>query len=371
MPRFKTALRFITAAAFAVPALLGLLQFCTFTFSGGGITETFSLSPIDMITGKTAGFSDGVLASSPLLGASFFIIPLVGLICCLISNADTRASITGVTALVGFAYIFFATDFIIPASVYYGKPLEQVYAEHMSLDSVIYNRTMAGNIMWFFYLVALVCSLAAFVVFMREMRLSAQNAYDEYYPEEEEWQEGDETDFGEIDETQPQDYGEDGEWEAYDEAQPEEASEDEEPEESEAEVESDEECEEPRETEEPEEKDNAETPAESTDNAEGENTAEEDDDSLIIAETTEAHETDINFKKLNFNRKKTLNPPKPSPAQTKATDEHEVQSAPAFFADDDSAAPNTKGICPKCGAKLRKGNVFCKKCGARTDIPQE
>lgn len=328
MPRFKTALRFITAAAFAVPALLGLLQFCTFTFSGGGITETFSLSPIDMITGKTAGFSDGVLASSPLLGASFFIIPLVGLICCLISNADTRASITGVTALIGFAFIYFATDFIIPASVYYGKPLEQVYAEHMSLDSVIFNRTVSGNIMWFFYLVALVCSLTAFVVFMREMRLSAQNAYDdEYYPEDEEWQEGDEADFEEFDETQPQDYGEDGESEACDEAQPEEASEDEEPEESEteaeaeAEVESNEECEEPREAEKPEEKDDAEAD-------EAEATAE-------------------------------------------SADEQKVQSAPAFFADDDSIAPTAKGVCPKCGAKLRKGNVFCKKCGARTDIPQE
>lgn len=365
MPRIKTALRFIAAAAFAVPMLLGLLTFCTFTFSGGGISESFSLSPVELITGKSVDFSERVLASSPLLGVSFFLIPLIGLIGCLIANADTRAAVTGATSLIGFAYIFFVTDLIIPSSVYFGKPLEQVFSERLSPDSVIYSKSMAGNAMWIFYLLAFLCAAATFIIFLREMRLSAKNAdNEEYYSEDEGWPNEDEAGFNEIDEIEPPAYG-DEDYEDEEDAgedMPEEVA-------SASKYEEDYEAEPEKAEELP--KDGSETESEAIP---AEISADESDP-LIIPETAEAHETDIAFKKLNFNRKKALKPQKPSLTQTKDDKEpaKAAEAQPVFLTDSDDNnteaneifTVDENGCCPRCGAKLRPSNVFCKKCGAR------
>lgn len=203
MPRFKTGLRIAMAVAFAIPLLLGFVSFCTFTFSSGGTGIDFHLSPLEMITGKTVDFSSQVLGRSPLLGALFFLIPVIGLIGCLIPKADVRAAIAAISSLGGAVYLFL-TGYLIPDSVFYDKPLQQVFTAHLSPDQVTYGMTLAGNAMWVFYLLALISAAVTFIVFLRDMKSAMNDTADMAYDdgairlEDEE-----ETYFDEIDEIEP------------------------------------------------------------------------------------------------------------------------------------------------------------------------
>lgn len=406
MSRFKTALRIAAAAAFAVPALLGLLSFCTFTFyNGEALAGEFNLSPLQMLIG--VDFSGRVI-SNPLLGASFFLIPLMGLACCLIKNDDTRASVTGVTSLIGFVYIRFVTDKIIPSAIY-TKSMEQTFSESFSSNRATYGMTAAGNMMWIFYIIAFVLAMTTFVMFLHEIRVNAQKNYDEeYYAEDETWSEdGESAYFDVVDEINP-DYSEDEDYQQYEDY--EEETEEDIPESKDinddemahfeaAFAQLDAELAQAANEYSPEdddvapqeksEKETAETaeetymPNSNTDadlieeavtevenselNEEPETSANDNEESdfsqndnakppLVITddvETSAPHETDIVFKKLNFNMKKSNERPRLA-----------VEKATA------ASEKTTANLCPKCKSELRPGTVFCKKCGNRID-PKE
>lgn len=207
MKKLKLGLQLSIAAAFATAIFLGFASFCSFTFTKGAQVQSFTLSAWEMIHGKTADFSAQVLGGSPFLGAMFFIIPLFGLIGCLISKPDVRASVTGVSALVGSVYIYFC-NLLVPDAVYYSHALEEVFREHMNPDSVSFALTTSGNILWAVYLLAIICAAATFIVFMLDVK--AEYTARKNAPEETVEIEGairldeeEETAFDEIDELNP------------------------------------------------------------------------------------------------------------------------------------------------------------------------
>lgn len=210
MQKLKLGLRLSLVAAFVAAILLGFASFCSFTFTKGAEVLRFTLSPWEMITGKTVDFSTEILGRSPFLGALFFIIPVLGLIGCIIPKMDVRATVTAISAALGGIYIF-VSNYLLPDSVFYGRPLEKVFQEHMAPDSVAFGMTVPGNAMWVIYLLAIIGAAMTFIFFLREVKMT--------YTTEDNEEGGnfegavrldneEETAFDEIDELEPPQYDE-------------------------------------------------------------------------------------------------------------------------------------------------------------------
>lgn len=172
MRKLKGWLRPSMMAVFAVVLLLGFAPFCSFTFINDAQILRFTLSPWEMLVGKTVDFSAEILGRSPFWGAAFFIIPLFGFIGCFIPRLEVRAVVTAISAVAGSIYIFLCNSFL-PDAVFYNRPLEKVFQEHMMPDSAAFGMTVAGNVMWAVYFFAIVCAAATFMGFLRELK----NAY--------------------------------------------------------------------------------------------------------------------------------------------------------------------------------------------------
>lgn len=210
MQKLKLGLRLSLVAVFVVAILLGFASFCSFTFTKGAEVLRFTLSPWEMITGKTVDFSTEILGRSPFLGALFFIIPVLGLIGCIIPKMDVRAAVTAISAAAGGIYIF-VSNYLLPDSVFYGRPLEKIFQEHMAPDSVAFGMTVPGNTMWVIYLLAIIGAAMTFIFFIREVKMT--------YTTEDNEEGGnfegavrldneEETAFDEIDELEPPQYEE-------------------------------------------------------------------------------------------------------------------------------------------------------------------
>ncbi len=205
MQRLKGWLRPSMMAAFAVVLLLGFAPFCSFTFTNGAQILRFTLSPWEMLIGKTVDFSAEILGRSPFWGAAFFIIPLFGFIGCFIPRLEVRAVVTAISSIAGSIYIFLCNSFL-PDAVFYNRPLEKVFQEHMVPDSAAFGMTIAVNAMWAVYFFAIICAATTFMVFLKELKnaySSDDNGESYEFEGAVRLEDEEETVFDEIDELEP------------------------------------------------------------------------------------------------------------------------------------------------------------------------